>query len=405
MPRSRRLSDATLVRRSQQGDRRSFTALLTRYDWRLRGLAHALLLDPAEMDAALGVGYLRAWRDVVRISPSDNVAAWLYRVVYNACIDQLRRADDPAPRAATAAPPAGGVATGLAALPAAERVAVVLVDREGFSPSSAARIMGLSPDAVTATLDRARATLGEHVPTAPPAVVEPEGPAVDPAPERAADPEPVGHDAGDAGSPAGSGAAPVDDSPAGRGAAVSGTQVDGSPAGTDPAAIVDPAAGDGELATGEVATGEIDAGEVATGEIATGEADAGDPEDTDGFEDHGPIDHEAVADAVVVEGPADDSDAGDTDAGDPTRARENDGAVRIAPRSDGAPGTAESSDGAPSRARESDGVRGNGNGNAPGGQNGHVSNSGRGRRSRRRAKHAAAQRRADGTGPAGDDTA
>jgi DNA-directed RNA polymerase specialized sigma24 family protein len=167
VPKTRRLSDATLVRRSQQGDRRAFSALLSRYDWRLRGLAHALLLDTAEMDAALGIGYLRAWRDVVRVNTKDDVAAWLYRVTYNACIDQLRRADGPTARAPVAAPADaadGGIAAGLARLPAAERVAVVLVDREGFSTGSAARILGLAPAALATTLEAAREHLTPYLP-------------------------------------------------------------------------------------------------------------------------------------------------------------------------------------------------------------------------------------------------
>ncbi|MDD9371468.1 MAG: sigma-70 family RNA polymerase sigma factor, partial [Acidimicrobiales bacterium] len=179
VPKPRRTSDATLVRRSQQGDRRAFSALLARYDWRLRGLAHALLLDRAEMDVALATGYLRAWRDVVRVDAKEDVAAWLYRVTYNACIDQLRRADNAsssapsAPSASSAAPAAaaeaassagGGIAAGLATLPAAERVAVVLVDREGFSPASAARILGMPESALSVTLDSARERLTPHIP-------------------------------------------------------------------------------------------------------------------------------------------------------------------------------------------------------------------------------------------------
>lgn len=162
MPKTRRLSDATLVRRSQQGDRRAFTALLARYDWRLRGLANALLLDRSEMDAALGIGYLRAWRDVVRINPREDVAAWLYRVTYNACIDQLRRSGDgPLPERPR---PRRSIAAGLAALPAADRVAVVLVDREGFSPASAARILGLDSHTLATTLDTARKHLTAFLP-------------------------------------------------------------------------------------------------------------------------------------------------------------------------------------------------------------------------------------------------
>ena len=168
MPKTQRLSDATLVRRSQQGDRRSFAALVARYDRRLRGLAHALLLDRGQMDAALGLAYLRAWRDVVRIRPRDDVGPWLYRAVYNACIDQLRRNESPpgdrAARVDVAPGAPGGLRAVLGALAPADRVAVVLVEREGFSVTSAARILGVSPDELETRLDVARDQLAPHVP-------------------------------------------------------------------------------------------------------------------------------------------------------------------------------------------------------------------------------------------------
>jgi RNA polymerase sigma-70 factor, ECF subfamily len=209
MPRNTSVPDTRLVRRSQQGDRRAFRALLTRYDWRLRGLAHALLLDPEGVDAVLRAAYVRAWREVVRIDPREDAAAWLYRLVYNACIDGLRRestrigaAPPTAPDVADTADtdvtvvaadppvqpqPAGGngdmpattggrraqVVEALAALAPADRVAVVLVDREGFAPEAAARILGLTPEVVQARLVGARVRLTNQLadvlaaPTAP----------------------------------------------------------------------------------------------------------------------------------------------------------------------------------------------------------------------------------------------
>jgi RNA polymerase sigma-70 factor (ECF subfamily) len=196
------------VRRSQQGDRRAFRALLTRYDWRLRGLAHALLLDPERVDAVLRFAYVRAWREVVRIDPRQNAAAWLYRLVYNACIDGLRRESTRIGAAPPAAPdladtadtagtanaadadaavasadppvepePAGGngdrpattggrsaqVVEALATLAPADRVAVVLVDREGFAPETAARILGLTPEVLHARVVGARARLTKQL--------------------------------------------------------------------------------------------------------------------------------------------------------------------------------------------------------------------------------------------------
>src|ERR671911_521901 len=215
MPRTRRVSDTNLVRRSQQGDRRAFRALLARYDWRLHGLAHALLLDPARVDAVLRVAYIRAWREVVRIDAKDDASAWLYRVAYNACIDVLRResaragtaspngaaalgpdraAASPAGRADGAAATRAGAGpsardgradahgpdvpaaardgardaaqplliAALTSLAAADRVAVVLVDREGFAPSAAARILGLTDEVLEARLAGARVRLARQ---------------------------------------------------------------------------------------------------------------------------------------------------------------------------------------------------------------------------------------------------
>lgn len=223
MPRNTSLTDTRLVRRSQQGDRRAFRALLTRYDWRLRGLAHALLLDPGRVDAVLRVAYVKAWREVVRIDPREDAAAWLYRVVYNACIDGLRRestrigaappsvADVPDAADEAADPPAqpmpaGGngassatadgrrarVVEALATLAPADRVAVVLVDREGFAPESAARILGLTPDEVEARLAGARLRLAHqlaNVAVAPTEEAKPQPEDATPQPEAPEAPE------------------------------------------------------------------------------------------------------------------------------------------------------------------------------------------------------------------------
>ena len=168
MPKTQRLSDAALVRRSQQGDRRAFGALVSRYDRRLRGLAYALLLDREQMDAALGLAYMRSWRDVLRIKPRDDIGPWLYRAVYNACIDQLRRNETPGGNrpAPVEVPPGapGGLWPVLGTLAPADRVAVVLVEREGFSATSAARILGVTPDELETRLDIVRDRLAPYVP-------------------------------------------------------------------------------------------------------------------------------------------------------------------------------------------------------------------------------------------------
>jgi RNA polymerase sigma-70 factor, ECF subfamily len=316
MPKSRRLSDTTLVRRSQQGDRRAFSALLARYDRRLRGLAHALLLDVGQMDAALGLAYLRAWRDVVRLSAKDDVGAWLYRSTYNACIDQLRRGE---PLAATPASGQGSggevdpVVTSLASLAPADRVAVVLVDREGFTPASAARILGLTPSVLTTRLEVARERLAGALGIPPPAS---EGVTGGPEPSaghdvrvsadgvepRAGDAEDVAIDAGIAGETTaaatghGNGHSAREDSAAGDGGGDGNrepAEVAGAAGATEVAAedgeaagATEVAAGDGEAAGAtEVAAGDGEAaGAAGATEVAAGngEVAAGDGEAAEG---------------------------------------------------------------------------------------------------------------------------
>jgi RNA polymerase sigma-70 factor (ECF subfamily) len=210
MPKTQRLSDAALVRRSQQGDRRAFGALVTRYDRRLRGLAYALLLDPAQMDAALGLAYLRSWRDVLRIKPRDDVGPWLYRAVYNSCIDQLRRNEAPSgsQRTPVEVPPGapGGFRDVLGTLAPADRVALVLVERERFSVSSAARILGVTPDELETRLDVARDRLTPYVVAPAPSPEADEGATRTPARTPAEDHEPA-----PAGAVSGNGAEEHDD--------------------------------------------------------------------------------------------------------------------------------------------------------------------------------------------------
>jgi DNA-directed RNA polymerase specialized sigma24 family protein len=427
VPKTRRLSDASLVRRSQQGDRRSFGALVGRYDWRLRGLAHALLLDQGEMDAALAAAYLRAWRDVVRISTKDDIPAWLYRNAYNACVDRLRLGRP----GARAARPTDAVVAGLAVLPELDRVAIVLVDREGFTPTAAARIMGIAPAQVEARVKAARAHLAAHLPEPAPAPVTPEpGVAPDepaptaveaaesavPEPAVATEPAPPSEPA-PAAEPAVAAepAPPSEPAPSSEPAESSGANGDGEPAtraaGRSRGAHVrngsgsksrsrkrrTPATGNGAHAAephGDPAAGngEHEPSEPGAASSVVGVADADEPEAASSVVGVADAD-EPGASSVVGESDADEpgdggNGTGESTAGGPGATSAAAGEPDAGEPADGGNGAGESdaeqrSEGGDETEGDPDDGNGDGSG-TPG--NG---NRGRGRRARKRAAHAA----------------
>jgi RNA polymerase sigma-70 factor, ECF subfamily len=170
--------DVDIVDRVLGGDRSAFAEILRRHDDRLRGLAFRLLGGDRDlMDDALQEAYVRAYRALPAFRRDADLGSWLYRIVYNACIDEVRRLQrQAAPFDSTAAgtawdpaSPAPGperavvardtAARALAGLPDIHRITVVLVDGEGFDTQTAARILGVAPETVRSRLWRARIAL------------------------------------------------------------------------------------------------------------------------------------------------------------------------------------------------------------------------------------------------------
>jgi RNA polymerase sigma-70 factor, ECF subfamily len=168
--------DADLVERALDGDRHAFTEVVRRYDDKLRGLAYKLLGgDRHAMDDVMQEAYVRAYTSLPRFRRDADLGTWLYRIVYNACIDELRRqgrraapvdasevtwdrpSTRPGPERVVTA--ADAVAQALATLPPEMRAAVVLVDGEGFDNVKAAEILGVPPGTIASRLFRGRAAI------------------------------------------------------------------------------------------------------------------------------------------------------------------------------------------------------------------------------------------------------
>ncbi len=117
--------------------------------------------------------YVSAYRAIGSFNARAAFGTWLYRIVYNACVDELRRRParahvtledardhpDRGDQPADVIAERGALAAALAALTPEHRAVVLLVDAEGFSYEEAAAALGISSGTVGSRLSRARAAL------------------------------------------------------------------------------------------------------------------------------------------------------------------------------------------------------------------------------------------------------
>ena len=164
---------ASVVARARRGDAEAFAALVRHYDPGLRSLAFRLLGDRDLMDDVLQDAYLKAYRALPRFKGRSRLGTWLYRIVYNAAVDELERGrrgtyvpldevvdpPDPRPGTADAVATRNDLAEALARLAPEDRATVLMVDAQGFDYREAAEVLGVPEGTVASRLNRARRTL------------------------------------------------------------------------------------------------------------------------------------------------------------------------------------------------------------------------------------------------------
>jgi RNA polymerase sigma-70 factor (ECF subfamily) len=163
----------SIVDRARRGDQEAFAAVIRHYDRGLRSLAYRLLSDRDRMDDAMQEAYLKAFRALPRFRGDSKLGTWLYRITYNVCLDELARSnrgthvpldDLPEPHDNGAAADEvlssrDALAAALAALPAEDRAAVLLVDADGFDYRAAGEVLGVPAGTIASRLNRARRVL------------------------------------------------------------------------------------------------------------------------------------------------------------------------------------------------------------------------------------------------------
>jgi RNA polymerase sigma-70 factor (ECF subfamily) len=182
-------TDHNLLDALRRRDPAAFAALFERYSDKLFRLAMGLLADEDEAEGIVQDAFLRLFENLDRFEGRAGIGTWLYRVAYNASVDQLRRrrptqplADDvsdlddalvmpailtdwsqaPEPLFATAEAQVH-LDEAILALPERLRSTFILREIEGLSTAETAEILGVSLGAVKVQLHRARLQLREHL--------------------------------------------------------------------------------------------------------------------------------------------------------------------------------------------------------------------------------------------------
>ena len=86
-----RAEDDDLIRAAQKGDRSAFDSLVRRYDRSVLRLALHMLGNEQDAQDVHQDAFIKAYRHLSNFRFECSFYTWLYRIVTNLCLDQLRR--------------------------------------------------------------------------------------------------------------------------------------------------------------------------------------------------------------------------------------------------------------------------------------------------------------------------
>jgi RNA polymerase sigma-70 factor (ECF subfamily) len=84
------LDDDRLARRAAAGDHAAFRELVERYQRKVHAVALGMLRDPDDARDVCQEAFLKAYRGLSGFNGESRFFTWLYRIVVNLCLDQLR---------------------------------------------------------------------------------------------------------------------------------------------------------------------------------------------------------------------------------------------------------------------------------------------------------------------------
>ena len=164
-----RAEDRALMRRVRRRDEEALTALVGRYAPKMLGVARRLI-GPADAEDAVQRAFVQAYLGAGSYRERWAVSTWLYRILTNVCVDELRRRSVRARHRTAAqaeAPPAErpdvaarlDLERALGVVPREARVLLALRYVDGLSHAELARIRGISVNTVKSQLARGKVIL------------------------------------------------------------------------------------------------------------------------------------------------------------------------------------------------------------------------------------------------------
>ncbi|MFZ5823156.1 MAG: sigma-70 family RNA polymerase sigma factor [Bacillota bacterium] len=179
------LLDEVLVKKAQDGDRNSLSELMVRYERKTYNLAYRLMGNHADASDAAQEALVRVCLRLRNFRGDSAFSTWLFRVVTNTCLDELRRRgrlrhaslDDALPVEEGAVPRQApdeaespveyaerheiqaAVKRAINRLPDEYRVVVIMRDLQGLSYQEIAVMLGTTLGTIKSRLHRARQAL------------------------------------------------------------------------------------------------------------------------------------------------------------------------------------------------------------------------------------------------------
>jgi RNA polymerase sigma-70 factor, ECF subfamily len=173
---------------AQAGDERAFRRLVEPYRHALEVHCYRMLGSAQDAEDMAQETLLRAWRALERFEPRAQFQTWLYRIATNACLDELERRPrrpepvdpfpdrpgdetasptyDPAARYAIREGMELALLRAIQELPGRQRAVLIFRDVLGWTAAEVAEVLGSTVASVNSALQRARATIEQHLPDA-----------------------------------------------------------------------------------------------------------------------------------------------------------------------------------------------------------------------------------------------